>query len=157
MRIRFDFSTNGVWLEAEPIIPHPFALLEENVWNGLVVDKGLGWVGGKTLKFKVYRKTDHSEYEIGYFCLSGMPGCCGVCVSHAAYLSPDNRHTGLSQPFRDIKPFIAKMMGYSSMIATSVVTDIPAFKSLLKSNYKICETFTNKRTRNVIAFGFKKI
>ena len=32
-----------------------------------------------------------------------------------------------------------------------------ATKSMLKSNYRIVDTFTNNRTNNVLAFGFKKL
>lgn len=156
MRIRFDFSTNGVWLEAEPRTSTN-ELIPEDLWNELIVTKGLNWADGNCAKFEVFRKTDHSEFAIGHFFLSAMPGCCGVCVSHAAYLSPDNRHSGLRHPFRDIKPFIAKRLGYSMMIATTIMTNIPALKSFLDSSYRVSDTFTNPRTGNVIAFGTKKI
>lgn len=155
MRIRFDIS-ELVWLEAEPRHFNN-TLVEESFWNEFISQKGFEWAKDKGVKFIVYRKTDSSEYEIGHFFLSAMPGCCGVCISHNAYLNERTRHSGLSNPFRDIKPFIARLVGYSSMIATSIVTDIPAFKSMLKSNYRIVDTFTNNRTNNVLAFGFKKL
>lgn len=130
-----------VWIEARADIPEDLA------------EKGIT----ELTQFEVYRMTDHSEFKIGQFHLQGMPGCCGVVVSCFAYLSPDNRHTGLSKPFRAIKETVAKKLGYTVMIATSEITNIPAFISMQHSGYEIVKTFTNKRTQHVLAFGIKQI
>lgn len=152
-------TTNGVpitdvWLEAEP--SHNGHIIPEDEWQEYIqFGKGLDNIG--CLKLTIYRKTDHSEFHIGHFFLSPMPGCCGIVVSHGAFLTPENRHSGLRHAFRTIKPAIAKLLGYPMMIATTVTHDIPAMGSFLRSKYNIVETFENSRTGNTVAIGVKKI
>lgn len=172
-RIKFDHSTfyphvivmgedkgiepTGVWLEATPCTPDGHSI-DDILWAEMIeYSKGLEYLDGHSAMFKVFLKTDHSEFYIGKFHLSSMPGCCGVCVSHYAELTPENRHKGLRWAFRDIKGYVGSLMGYSAMIATSEVENIPAFMSMQKSGYSIDHTFVNRRTNHVLAFGFKEL
>ena len=116
-------------------------------------EKGLDDLG--SVFFNIHRVTDHSDSFIGHTFFSAMPGCCGIVVSHGTYLTEYTRHTGLSQPFRDLKELIAKKLGYSAMIATTQLDNIPAVGNMLKSKYNIRHTFTNSRTGNLLGVGFK--
>ena len=119
----------------------------------LTEQKGLD----KTIRFKLFRVSNNSEHEIGGFSFSPMPGCCGVVVSHETFLTPDNRGTGLSDPFRELKHEFAVALGYSLMIMTTQMKNLPAVGNMMKSGYISPVTFTNKRTGNLIALGYKEI
>lgn len=108
-------------------------------------------------KFEIFSCTDDSRRFIGNTWFSPFPGCCGIVVSHHTYLNPDSRHSGLSDPFRKLKEKIAKEMGYSLMVATTDMENIPAVGNFFKSNYRIVETFKNSRTQNLLALGIKKV
>lgn len=116
-------------------------------------EKGLD----KGIYVEVHRVSESSRIVIGHFRLTPMPGCCGIVVSHGAFLNPNSRHSGLSQPFRDIKEKVAKHYGYSLMIATNDLSNIAGTVSMVRSNYKFVHSFTNSRTKNRIGVGIKDI
>lgn len=117
--------------------------------------KDLEWKGlNEATKFKVERVTDHSRFLVGTFYLSPMPGCCGVVVSHFTLLDEKSRHSGLSQKFRDVKAEVAKLLGYTVMLGTTDMGNIPALGSFFKI-YHIFHTFINKRTNHHVAIGYK--
>jgi len=95
--------------------------------------------------------------QLGYFYFSPMPGCCGIVVSHNTFLNTDCRGSGVSDPFRKIKNELAKALGYTVMIATTQMHNLPGVGNMIKSKYKIPLTFTNKRTSNLIGLGYKVI
>lgn len=107
--------------------------------------------------FEVHLVLTQSSYLIGWFSLSPFPGCCAIVVSHSASLKPEYRGTYHSEPFRQIKQFVAQKLGYSMMVATTITGDIPAFKSFLKAHYRVDATWTNPRTSNQLALGHKLI
>lgn len=106
--------------------------------------------------FKVYRVSTSSRIEIGCTSMAPLPGCCGVVVSFHTYLNALNRHTGLSEEFRKLKRTMAEELGYSLMICTADMSNIPAVGNMLKS-YKVVSTFTNKRTGHLIGLGIAHI
>lgn len=143
-KYRFDFTSNGVWLEARTA--------DNEFYEDLVKEqKGLR----KETMFTLHRVTDYSEYQIGQFALAPMPGCCGIVVSCYTFLKEDNRGQGLSEPFRQLKHKLAKDLGYTVMIATTQTKNIPAVGNMIKSKYKIVDVFRNKRTGNDIGIGIK--
>lgn len=105
--------------------------------------------------FRVYLTTIAGDILIGEFQLSPMPGCCAVVISHNSLVKEQYRGTIASQQFREVKTEIAKKAGYTVMIATSKVNDIPASKNMQKSGYRIVSEFTNKRTNNQLHLGVK--
>lgn len=113
-------------------------------------DKGLD----KKYDFKVIGSYNN---EIGHFSFSPMPGCCGIVVSHDTYLNPDVRRTFNSNAFRGLKEAFAKRLGYSRMIATTVMSDPASSGNMMKSGYRINDVFRNKRTSNDVGIGIKKI
>lgn len=105
--------------------------------------------------FEVFRVTPDSEILIGHTFFSPFPGCCGIVVSHGTYLTEKSRHSGLSDPFRKLKENIARECGYTCMVATTQMSNIPAVGNFFKSRYKFVQTFTNKRTGNLLGVGMK--
>jgi hypothetical protein len=93
---------------------------------------------------------------IGWFRFSTLQGNCGVVVSSDTLLNNGFRGNPLySQKFRDAKEQLVRQLGYSAMIATTQMSNIPAVGNMFKSKYRIVETFTNARTNNLCGIGVK--
>lgn len=129
--------------------------IEDEYMKPEYAEKGLDGLG--TIGFEILRVTNHSEYVVGRTYLTQMPGCCGIVISHQTTLKEENRHSGLSDPFRELKNELAKHFGYTLMMATTRVDNIPACSNLFKSKYKVLKTFLNKRTNNYLWLGIKEI
>lgn len=114
-----------------------------------VKDKG---IGEKSLWFQLVIKNGN---DVGGFCFTEMQGCRHVVISSGTYLNTKYRNTNYSDLFRKLKNQVAKEMGYSVMIATVDLTNIPAFKSMLKSGYNICKTFPAEGKN--LGFGVKQV
>ena len=112
----------------------------------------------KEVKFKaVLHKSEETKVTIGSFCFSPMPGCCGVVVSHFTFLEKGFRGTSYSQTFRELKDKVARDLGYSCVIMTTQMENIPAVKNMFKRNFTVAGTFTNKRTGNCLGLGWKRV
>jgi hypothetical protein len=100
-----------------------------------------------------------SQWVLGDFSFAALPGCCGVVVSHdtvrRGLLYEGNKY--FSDNFRRIKEAFAKHLGYSVMIATTDMANLPAVGNMFKSNYKIVDTFSNARTDHLIGIGIKRL
>lgn len=109
-----------------------------------------------TAEFKLYR-IGSEKILIGGFSFTTLPGCCGVVVSHNTWLTEQTKHSGVSDPFRELKEEIAIKCGYSMMIATTDMSKVPSVGNMIKSKYNIFKTFTNKRTNHLLGIGYKLI
>lgn len=118
------------------------------------VDKGLYDETVFTF-WSVNNREGSKPKELGSFHFSPMPGCCGVVVSHNTFLNKDYHHSNVSNPFRKIKHELAKALGYTLMIATTQMENLPGVGNMIKAGYMMPKTFTNKRTGNLIGLGYK--
>ena len=117
-------------------------------------EKGLD----KRAYFKFQRVgSDGTVYDYGNFVFAPVEGCCGIVVSAYTFLNKSVRGTGYSDKFRDMKESLARQLGYSMMIATTQMKNIPAVSNMIKSKYNIVDTFTNKRTNNLLGLGMKRL
>lgn len=111
----------------------------------------------KPIKFMVIRGNDPPR-ELGHFTLAPLPGCCGVVVSTESYLDPSWRgKTVISEHFHKIKEATARKLGYSMMLATVQLRNIPEVVGGSKAGWKLDHFFRNKRTENDLAFMFKEL
>lgn len=143
----------------EEIQPNFGVVIWAKLDSEFVKDKGLEG----TTKFHIsqyykhYKTQEEQRTEIGYVYFSEMPGCCGVVVVHNMFLFTQYRGSQFSDPVRRVKEKLARELGYSLMIATTRMDQIPAVQNMFKSKYTIATTFCNKRTNNLIGLGFKKV
>ena len=105
--------------------------------------------------FYIYNTENPMIASIGRFTFAPMPGCCGIVVSCFTWLHENHRRSSWSPMFRELKEEVAKRLGYSMMIATTQMDNIPAVQNMLKSKYHICRTFNNKRTNHLLGLGYK--
>lgn len=123
--------------------------------------KGLEDYG--TARFELVRKSLNADgtvgtnISLGHFYLSPMPGCCGIVIVHGMYLHADARNSFLSNSIRELKTELCKALGYTVMMATTRMDEIPAVGNFFKSKYKFVDTFMNKRTDHLVGIGMKKI
>jgi len=95
------------------------------------------------------------------FSLSQLPGCCGICVSHATSIALEYRYRGVGTLLQQMKEDLAKCIGFSQILCT----DTPDAKGrinhrlLLKTGWTDIEEISvkNRRTQNVIHVYSKTI
>lgn len=87
---------------------------------------------------------------IARFCLSDMPGCCGVVVSTGSYISYDYRGKGLGKLLNQMRKEICKAEGYGLLVCTDIAYNIPQQKVLKRNGWKRASSFINPRTDNHI-------
>lgn len=88
--------------------------------------------------------------RVAFFQLSGMPGCCGVCVSHGASVYSQYRNKGLGTLLQLLRMDIARVNGYTVMLCTDRADNTYQNKILSKNGWPKIYDFTNKRTDNLI-------
>ena len=120
-------------------------------------DKGLY----KPQLFYVWRKGTHqgaADSHIGRFTLAPLAGCCGVVVSTDSYLEESWRKTPVvSEHFHKLKEETARKLGYSLMLATTQLRNIPEVVGASKAKWKFIHFFRNKRTDNDLGLMIKDL
>lgn len=91
---------------------------------------------------------------IGSFAMSPFPGCCGIVVIHNLFVYREYRGSKYSDQIREAKPMIAKLFGYTLMIATTN-HDKYATANMEKAGYTFVHEFRNTRTDNLIRIGIR--
>lgn len=91
------------------------------------------------------------------YSLSPFPGCCGIVVSHNAYVWNEVNGFGLGQWFLKQRQTLMKVLGYSCAIAT-VTSDNSAEKHILtKNGWTFAHSFVNSRTGNTVEIWVKNL
>jgi hypothetical protein len=107
--------------------------------------------------FSLYLIKNGKYKRVGAFCFAPMMGCCGMVVSYHTMLNKEYHKSEISEPFRQLKTKLAKALGYSAMIATSIKTIPCSAKNMEKSGYKNVMEFNNSRTNHDLIVGIKLI
>lgn len=130
-------------------------LQEDSATTG---DEGKGLYKETQFLVRVGEKEDIiKSQEVGYFFLSPLPGCCGIVVSHATHLHPSFRSTEYGKSFHRVKENVARHYGYSMMLATTELRNLPEIIGGSKAGWKWGNFFRNKRTTHDLAIGLKEL
>jgi hypothetical protein len=117
------------------------------------LEKGLDGV----VNFIVSR-TPSSAGDFGWFTLAPLPGCCGVVVSIHSRLKEGWAGTPvIGDHFHKLKEHVARELGYSMMLATTQLRNIPEVVGASKAGWRIEKFFRNKRSGNDIGVMFKEL
>jgi hypothetical protein len=93
----------------------------------------------------------NQETEAGHCTFVPMPGCCGVIISTELWIEPKYRGRNYNKIFFELRKELAKKLGYSKILATIRMDNIPEVVACAKYGWHFIETFTNKRTNNLLA------
>lgn len=63
---------------------------------------------------------EHEGREVGEFYLSGIPGCCKVCLSHGLKIKPEFQDQGIGTHAQGQRLKLARELGFKVMMATVV-------------------------------------
>jgi GNAT superfamily N-acetyltransferase len=116
------------------------------------------------LRFWLNRKATYAQGTGSYsqplagFCLSTMPGCGAVLISHDTYVYPEFRGQGLGSLMQDLKVKYAQILRVSKLIAT-VREDNRIEVGVLRGRGWVPnrEPFPNRRSGNRIRMWEKTI
>jgi len=120
-----------------------------------LAEKGLDVSTGFTVRASsIHPPLDN---KIGTFYLEPMPGCCGIVVSTRSFLETNFRGNPYGDLFHQLKAAVAKHAGYSTMLMTTQLRNIPEVVGASKARWKFFHYFRNKRTDNDIGIAFKDL
>lgn len=95
--------------------------------------------------------------EIARFCLTEMPGCCGIIISHDTYIDTKYRNQGIGQYLMSVKEMIAKAFNYGEMTATVLSNNVVERHILEKNGWVLKNDFKNPKTNNDVLVYFKRL
>lgn len=126
--------------------------------NGML-DCAIDETQGAGLLFTVKVRINLGEEKpFGHFRFSTIPAIgSAILFSSDTFVNPEWRRSPASNMFRHLKADIARLANCKLMLATADASNVPAYKNLLKSGYKIHDTITNPATGHPVVFGSKRL
>lgn len=98
------------------------------------------------------------KQDICHFKLVEQPNCCGIVVSTDTWVRKEYRSSGIAQSMMYLKEALAKVYGYSCMIATVNLTDNAVEEHILtKFGWKKMDEFINSRTNHLVGIFTKRL
>jgi hypothetical protein len=91
------------------------------------------------------------------YCVSPLPGCCGVIVSHNASVHRDMTGKGLGKYFHAERLEFMRDLGYSCGLATTVSYNETEIRILEANGWQAVHKFTNRRTRRQVTIWVKDL
>ena len=102
-------------------------------------------------------KLKDGENEIGQCVFAPFPGCCGAVISTETIIHPKYRKLGYAREFHMLKAKLAHRLGYSLLVATTQLSNLPEVIGASKQRWKFVKTFKNKRTGNELGLMVKDV
>jgi hypothetical protein len=150
--VEFSFEYNYSHYRITSADPHLLACAEDVDWGCAWENKGLL----VPTKFSVYPSW-LTNGPLGAFKLAPMPGCCGVVVSTETEIFTQHRGQGYAKILQVAKEMLARKFGYSMMLATIQMDNIPELVSAMHAGWKVEKTFTNNRTKHLLSLLTKEL
>lgn len=100
-------------------------------------------------EYSSYFQVKDGDKKILEFNIQQLPGCCGVCVLHYVSVSYNYLNKGYGKLIFEEAKGIARQMGYSAMLCTTVEQNIST-KIANKTNWITVFKFRNWRTNNLV-------
>lgn len=98
-----------------------------------------------------------NKTTIAEWTLTELPGCSGVCVSHASKVDSRFRGKGIGTLLNTYRQLQAEEMGYAVLLCTYRLDNTGQKKVLDKNGWETILSFTNKKSRNDIGISVKTI
>jgi len=117
-------------------------------------------INGFNIAITIRHVTKPGTYNpsIAVFQMTQFPGNCGTLISHDTIVYDSFRNKGISQILQKMKQKIARMTGYTIMMATTTPKQDVENHILEKTGWiRTGSTFENKRTYNKVSFWCKPV
>ena len=98
----------------------------------------------------------NSKQTLAGFYLEPLPGCCGVVVSTGSWIIPEYRGS-FGKLFHTLKETVARKLGYSLMLATTELRNLPEVIGASNAKWKHIHTFRNQRTSHDLSLMIKDL
>ncbi len=108
-------------------------------------------------EFRIYTGDNPHRDMAAYFCMSELPGCCGVVCFHNSYVYTQYRGKGLGRLLLRLRQKAAILAGYTLAMATTIETNGVEQNLLFKEGWATVDNFKNKRTENSVFVLTKKL
>lgn len=96
--------------------------------------------------------------DVAHFRLVQQQNCCGIVVSTDTWVIKEYQGQKLAQEMLMLKEALAKVYGYSCMMATVNITGNPAEVHILeKFGWTCVNRFVNSRTKNTVGIFTKNL
>lgn len=154
-------TPDQVW---EKYLPEFRGLLESDeiilrVW-GVDYNQGgkelpLNYIGDRDLKevFPVQFYLDVGRYQAAAFSFQTMPGCSAVVLSIHSYVQHKYQGKGLGTLLNAFRIELARAYGYSLILCTSELNNVPQRRILYRNNWEDYITFQAKGQDRTLALS----
>jgi len=102
-------------------------------------------------KVTVCLRHAHVNWDTVGFILEELPGCCGVLISHNAWIADEKQGQGLGTIMNNIRIGLASWFKYGRLICTERIDNIAQTRILMKNGWTKESTFTNPKTGHTIS------
>lgn len=85
-----------------------------------------------------------SNKQVSFFSLSGLAGCCGVCVSHGSFVTIKKK--GIGTILNRFRMALAKDAEFGLMICTDWASNEAQNKIMKKNGWKLATEFHNPKS-----------
>ena len=87
--------------------------------------------------------------------LDSLPGCSQIAVSHAVFVPPANRGTGLGSLAHKKRLLLCKELGYDVVMCTANMENTPQISILNKNRWVKLQEFRSSKTGNIVGIFTK--
>lgn len=108
-----------------------------------------------SMYYGVYTKEDNTL--ISEFVLRPMPGCHGICISHAVKVAENFRGKGIGSILAELRVELCRTFRYSMIHSTVVMDNVPQIKIMNKLGFKLLFEFTNLKSGRKVGFFAKEL
>jgi GNAT superfamily N-acetyltransferase len=130
-----DIRLEGVWLERNKRVKYQ---LSKDILYQVSEPTGID--------INVWSGTNF----VATFHLCQLKGCCGICLTTGEYVEYPYRKNGIGTRLAKFRMDVAREYGYTILLCTDVIDNIPQKKILSKFGWKDILRFQNYRTLNTV-------
>lgn len=87
--------------------------------------------------------------------IDNLPGCSQIAVFHSVFVLPGLRGRGLGKLAHAERLIEAEHLGYDMAMCTAQLSNVPQIKILEENKWECVNTFTSKKTGNLVGLFIK--
>lgn len=99
------------------------------------------------------RENGYWNGHIASFYLQYLPGCCGICLSFHASVTPKFKRKNIGVLTRVLRQDIARAQGFTTLLSTATITNLEQNAIMKRTGAKRVYSFRNARTENEVVIS----